>query len=162
MVIDILITIFSLVVILFLESTTLVLLNFSIVIILALSLMYKMDWRRWLITVSIFAVLLDIVTHQSLGVTLLAISISSISLHLLFSLIPKAHDLLSLLPYFASILIFYIFITLFPNLFSQGTLGYLNFNIFLTIVLKSLISTVFVYIFNTLFTKFRGSKNSLI
>jgi hypothetical protein len=162
MVIEFLITILLIIATLFLESTTLVLFNFSVFIVLALSLINRIDSRKWLITISLFTILLDIITHRSIGVTLLILCISCILLNFLFLVIPKAHDILSLLPYFISILVFYILITLFSPLISQGVIGHFDLDILFAIIIKSLISTLLIYIFNTLFTKFRGSKDSLL
>lgn len=138
-----------------LESFFVSLISFSIVIILALAFVNKWDWKKWSIIIFIITFLLDIVTHRALGITLLAISLSTILLYLLFLLIPKKKIILSYLPYLLATILFYIVIIVFSPLLQDGVWGVLNWNILISVFLKSTISSILIFALDIAMDRFR-------
>jgi hypothetical protein len=155
MLINILLIILGIFLSLALESFFVSLISFSIVIILALEFVNKWDWKKWSIILFIITFLLDIVTHRALGITLLAISLSTILLYLLFLLVPKKKIILSYLPYLLATILFYIVIIVFSPLLQDGVWGVLNWNILISVFLKSTISSILIFTLDIAMDRFR-------
>ena len=156
MIINILVVILGSFFILSFEGFFTTLLSFSLFIIIALILFDKIDWRKWVVFVSLISFLIDILLHRGLGVTLLSISISTGFLYLLFMLIPKKEVFLSYIPYFVSIFIYYICITLLNSLVQSGILGSLTWNLALGYFIKSIISGVIIWGITVFMNNFRS------
>ena len=162
MVASILLTILILVLTLVLESFLSVLLSFSIFIILALSLIEKWDWKKWVFLFSLASVLVDIALHRLPGTTLMALSLSSLLLYLLLLVMPKKQLLLSYIPYFLSVTLFYILLQLFSPLLADGIWGILTPSSFFGILIKALLSTLLIFGIEKLIDKFRTEKSFTI
>ncbi len=155
MLISIILTILGIFLTLTLESFSIVLLNTSLVVIILLILSQTLDWKRWIVVATVICIFVDIVLHRTLGFTLLSVSLSTTVLYLLFTIMPQKEVLLSHLPYFVSILIYYILIVVFSSFVQDGVLGQLTWSILGNIVIKSVLSTLVIFGINLLIDRFR-------
>ena len=160
--IKILITIIGVLLLLSFESFFITLFSFSIFIILIFILVDKIDWKKWVFLTVLISLLIDIMLHRSLGVTLLTVSISTSSLYLLFIVMPKKRIALSYIPYFLSIFLFYILIIVLTPLIQSGVLGVLTWQILLSSMIKSFVSTLLIWGINGIMDNFRSNKDLLI
>ncbi|MDD3474648.1 MAG: hypothetical protein PHP08_01945 [Candidatus Dojkabacteria bacterium] len=124
--------------------------------------MDKIDWRKWIVIIAILSILMDIMLHRALGVTLLSISISVVSLYLLFILMPRKKFVLSYLPYFLSIFVFYILLSLLNPLIQNGSFEVLTWGFIIFSIIKSLISAILIWVINIIMDNFRSNKDLLI
>lgn len=145
-----------------LESFFSTLCAFSIIIIISLILVERWDWKKWSIVIFLTTISIDIILHKCLGVTLLSISLSVLTLYFLFFIIPKKQIFLSYIPYFVAVLLFYILLRVFSPLLVDGVLGVFNFHILLSCLFKSLISTIIIFMVNVLIDRFRTEKRIII
>lgn len=157
MLINILITTVGLLGLITLESFFMTLFSFSILIITLLILIDKFDWKKWVLISFLATVLVDILLHRPVGVTLLVTTISVVILYLLFLLMPKKQVVLSYIPYFFSILIFYILIDLIAPFIQEGVWGTLTWVGILTDVVISIISTALIFVINITIDNFRSN-----
>ena len=162
MLIKILITILGVFFLLAFESFFMTLFSFSIFIIITFILIDKVDWKKWIILITLVSLLIDIMIHRNLGVTLLTVSLSTASLYLLFIIIPRKKIILSYIPYFLSIFLFYILITALSPLVQSGVFGILTWRILLFSVIKSFISALLIWGINIFLDNFRSNKDLLI
>jgi len=142
-----------------LESFTITLLSFSIAIILLFILIDKWDWRKWLVVAFILTVLLDVVLHRPVGATMLITTVSSLILNLLFLVMPKKEIILSYIPYFFAILIFYILLGLTVPFLQEAVWGVLSWSGLLTDLLRSVISVLLIFFINLLIDNFRSNSD---
>jgi len=156
MLINILITMFGLFLVIAFESFFVTLISFSIMIPVVFMLMDKMEWKKWLVLTSVCTFLIDILLHRSVGITLLSVSVSSSVLYLLFLIVPKKQLIVSYIPYFFSILIFYILLDLLSPLVQDSVWGTLTWIGLLGDALRSVVATVLVSIVNTVISNFRS------
>lgn len=162
MLIKVLITILGIFFLLAFESFFMTLFSFSILIVITFVLIDRIDWRKWVVIITIMSLLIDILIHRSLGVTLLSVSISTAILYLLFILIPRKKLILSYIPYLISTFIFYIFSTVIGSLVQSGVFGVLTWQMLLSFLVKAIISAVLIFGINTVMDNFRSNKDLLI
>ncbi|HCC67713.1 TPA: hypothetical protein DEP90_00655 [Patescibacteria group bacterium] len=150
--------IIGIVILLAFESFFSTLCAFSVAIIIALTLLEKWDWKKWSIVVFFTSIFIDIILYRSLGVTLLSISLSVLTLYTLFLVIPKKQILLSYIPYFLSVLLFYILLWVLSSFLEDGVFEVFSFQVFLNYLFKSLLSTILIFVVNILNSRFRTEK----
>lgn len=160
MLIKILVTVVGLFLLISLESFFATLLSFSIFIIVLLILIDKLNWKQWVLLSFLATVIVDILLHRVIGVTLLVTALSAALLYSLFFLIPKKEVFLSYVPYFFSILLFYILLDLIAPFVQDRIWGTLTGMSILGDVIRSALSTVLIFIINLLVDNFRA-KDSL-
>lgn len=148
--------------VLILESFFFSLFSFSVVILFALLLINKLEWKQWVVLISLTAVFVDVILLRSIGTTLLFISVSSLVLYLLFLVMPEKQPLLSYIPYFLSIFLFYILLNFFSPFFYDGVIGEISWIKVINFLINSLISTFLIFIFNMLINRFRVKKDLLV
>ena len=158
MLISILLITMGIILIVALEGFFSTLFAFSVIIIVALTLIEKLDPPKWIVVMSLSSIFLDIVLHRCLGITLLSISLSLLILKILFLVMPKQQLILSYIPHLFSVILFYIVIEIFSPLLLDGVLGYFNIEIFIGIVIKSLISTVLIFLISILMDRIKTEK----
>jgi hypothetical protein len=159
MLINIALTILGGVGLISLESFFLTLFSLSVFIIVLLVLIDKWSWVKWLIFTVIITIILDVIFHRSIGSTLLVITISTVTLYLFFLIMPKKQVILSYIPYFFAILIFYILSdVLFPFL-QENVWGVLTWTEVLGDVIKSFISVLLIFLSNTVIDNFRSNQD---
>ncbi len=141
-----------------LESFLSTLFSFSVIIIVALILVEKWDTSKWIVVISLSSIFVDVILHRCLGITLLSISLSILVLNILFLVMPKKQLILSYIPYFFALLLFYIIIQIFSPLLLDGILGYFSLEIFIQSVIKSLVSTLLIFLINILTDRIRTEK----
>jgi hypothetical protein len=135
--------------------------SFSVFIIVVLILIGRIDWKKWSIFILLISFLVDILLHRGIGVTLLSLSLSTGVLYFLFMLVPKKAVVFSYIPYFISIFIFYISISLLNPLVQSGIIGSLTWGMVLGYFIKSLISALIIWGVSILMDNFR-SDNKII
>jgi hypothetical protein len=130
-------------------------------IIAILVLRDKINWQKLSIGIFFLTILLDILLHRVIGVSLLVISISCALLVLLFLIMPKKQVILSYIPYFFAIFIFYLLMDLISPFVQDTVWGIVTIRGVIGYLIKSLISTLLVFAVNTIISNFR-SKEQLI
>lgn len=162
MLINILLETIGVLVILSLESFFFTLFSFSVLIVISLLLIDKIAWKKWLLLIFFLSLFVDVILLRGIGTTLLLVSISTLLLYLLFLLIPQKQAIFTYIPYFLSIITFYILLHLFSPFFSDGILGVISWNDLILYILKSIISTLLIFLFNILIDRFRVKKDLLL
>ncbi|MCD4811549.1 hypothetical protein K8R14_03025 [bacterium] len=158
MLISILVITMGIILCIALESFLSTLFSFSVIIIVALILVEKWDTSKWIVVISLSSIFVDVILHRCLGITLLSISLSILVLNILFLVMPKKQLILSYIPYFFALLLFYIIIQIFSPLLLDGILGYFSLEIFIQSVIKSLVSTLLIFLINILTDRIRTEK----
>ena len=133
--------------------------SFSVIIIIALILVEKWNVSKWVVVISLASIFVDIVLHRCLGITLLSISLSVLILNILFLVMPKKQLILSYLPYFFSTLFFYIILQIFSPLLLDGVIGHFDIEILIQAVIKSVFSSIIIFLINNLIDRLRIEKN---
>ena len=158
MLIEILITILGIFTILTLESFLTTLISFSILIVIVLVFLNRWEWKKWCTIVFLLTFLIDILLHRGMGITLMAVSLSAFLLYILFLLVPKKQVLLSYIPYFFAVLIFYIIVQLFSPVLLDGVWGIFSWNILFSFLLRSFVSTLLIFFAEILIDRFRTDR----
>jgi hypothetical protein len=143
-----------------LESFFTSLFSFSILIIVLLILIDKMSWKKWTLLAFFSTALIDVLLLRSAGLTLLLLAVVSALLYLLFLLMPKKEVILSYLPYFFAIFSFYILLDLIAPLIQDSAWGTLTWMSVLKDMIRSIISTVVIFVISLIIDNFR-SKDTL-
>jgi hypothetical protein len=76
----------------------------------------------------------------------------------MFLIMPKKEVLLSYLPYFIAILIYYLLVRLVGPFVQDRVWGVITWNMVIGDLVKSLLSTVMIFIINVIFDNFRGNE----
>jgi hypothetical protein len=142
-----------------LESFSITLFSFSISIILLFVLIDKWDWKKWLAVALILTLLLDVAFQRPIGITMLITTISNLILNLLFFVMPKKEIILSYIPYFFAILIFYILLNLTVPFLQDSVWGIVTWNELFTDIVKSIISVLLIFLINTVMDNFRSNSD---
>jgi hypothetical protein len=156
MLIKILLIIIGIFLLLVFESFFNSLFSFSILVVILLILIDKMDWKKWSIFALVTTIMIDIILLRSIGLTLLLLSIVITILYLLFLLVPKKQVILSYLPYLFAIFIFYILLDLLSSFVQDGVWGTLTWESVLKDMVRSTISTVIIFLINLVIDNFRA------
>lgn len=162
MLIKILIAILGLFFILAFESFFTSLFSFSVFIVVTLLLVDKLDWKKWTIFTVIAALLIDVLMHRVIGVTLLVTSISTLLLYAIFLVMPKKKIILSYLPYFLSLFVFYILLIWVSPFVQDRVWGVVTWQEVLFSVIKSLLSILVVFVANKVIDNFRSDRDLLL
>lgn len=141
------------------ESFFSALFSFSVIIVMLLILIDKWNWKKWLLIGAIVTILVDIVLHRPIGITLLTVSVSTLILYLLFLIIPKKQIILSYIPYFFAVMIFYILIDLVTPFVQDGVWGVLTWIGILGDMVRSTISILLIFLINTVVNNFRSNQD---
>lgn len=158
MLLNTLFTILGIFILISFESFFVTLASFSILIIVIFFLLDKWDWKKWILFVILTTILIDVTLHRMIGVTIFAVAISSLILYLMFLIMPKKEVLLSYLPYFIAILIYYLLVRLVGPFVQDRVWGVITWNMVIGDLVKSLLSTVMIFIINVIFDNFRGNE----
>lgn len=156
MLINILITIVGLFALIALESFFINLFSFSVLIIVLLVLIDKLDWKYWVLIATLATVLVDILLLKAIGVTLLVTTVSTVILYILFLLMPKKQVALSYIPYFFAFLNYYVLLDLVAPFLQDGVWGSLTSSGILYDVVRSIISTAIIFLVNIIIDNFRA------
>lgn len=162
MIINILITILSLFFLMAFESFFVTLFSFSILVLVLFILIDKLNWKEWLLFAVLSTSLTDILLHRPVGVTLLAISISLALLYTLFLIVPKKQILLSYIPYFFSIFLFYLLISIISPLAQDGIWGTLSLQSILVNIVKSIVATILLFVIDKIIDNFRSNEQLIV
>jgi hypothetical protein len=162
MTINILVTILGLFFLMAFESLFVTLFSFSILVLILFILIDKLNWKEWLLFAVLSTVLTDILLHRSVGVTLLAISISLALLYTLFLMVPKKQIVLSYIPYFFSIFSFYLLISLISPFVQDGIWGTLTLQSILISIVKSIVATILLFVINKVIDNFRSDEQLIL
>lgn len=159
MLIKVLLTIIGLLFLIVLESFFNTLFSFSIIVMALLFLIDKIEWRRWILVAALSTVLIDILLLRPMGVTMLVLAIISLLLYILFLIVPKKEVILSYIPYLFAIWLFYILLDLSVPYLQDGVWGTISWESVLVDMVKSIISTVIIYLINLLVSNFRSKED---
>jgi len=159
MAINILITVVGIFLTITLESFFISLLSFSIIIIVLLVLLNKINWKYWIIITVFLTLFIDIILHRPVGITMLVTSLSVGILNLLFLIVPQKDNLLSYIPHFFSVFIYYFLLVLLPTFFQDRVWGVVSVRIVLLSLLKSLITAIIIYAINIISSNFRANRD---
>jgi hypothetical protein len=140
------------------ESFFITLGAFSVLIVVLLLLIDKWDWKKWMIFAFLSTLLVDIVLLRALGTSLLIVSVSSLVLYLIFLVMPKKQIILSYIPYFFAILIFYILIDLVSPFIQERVWGVISWSTVLGCIIKSIVSTAIIFAANMIIDNFRSNE----
>jgi hypothetical protein len=157
MLLNILIIILGLFLLVAFESFFVTLASFSVLIILLLLLIDKWEWKRWAVFAFLSALLIDVVLHRTIGISLLTVSISTLVLYLMFLIVPKKEVILSYIPYFFAIFVFYILINLVGPFVQESVWGVISLSNILGYIVKAVISTSLIFLINTVIDNFRSN-----
>jgi hypothetical protein len=144
------------------ESFFVTLFSFSILVLVLFILIDKLNWKEWLLFAVLSTSLTDILLHRPVGVTLLAISISLALLYTLFLIVPKKQILLSYIPYFFSIFLFYLLISIISPLAQDGIWGTLSLQSILVNIVKSIVATILLFVIDKIIDNFRSNEQLIV
>ncbi|MGI6484610.1 MAG: hypothetical protein ACOX0R_03235 [Candidatus Dojkabacteria bacterium] len=160
-VLQIFITIISFFFAVFLEMFTLSLLGFHFLLPIFLLARKRVDWKILLLLVTVISLILDVVLHYRLGTNLLLFAIP-FAIFLLFSFLFSVDEegIPMYVTTFLASLGYYVAFNLVPSIFTTGAWGFIDTKIFFLIVLKTIITTVLVWLGELLIYRFRDRGNS--
>jgi len=145
----------------FLEVLFLILFNFRFCFPFFLLAKRRVDWKLLLVVSTILSLIFDVVLHYKLGTNLLLFGIPSGILLLLSFIFSIDEDGIPMYiaTFFAS-LSYYVANQLLPSVFTTGVFGFVDVKILLFIILKSIVTTVIVWLGEILVCRLRDRGNS--
>lgn len=155
----ILIIFFGLLTIATLESFFMTLFTFSLMIMVLLVLIDKIEWKIWVIITFFLTLFVDVLFHRALGLSMMAVSVSISILYLLFLVMPKKDNILSHIPYFLSTAVFYILIDLLAPFLQDRVWGVITADTLLSVLIRAVVSTLVIFVINILISNFRSNRD---
>ena len=143
-----------------LESFLSVFGGFSMIVILTLFLFKKVDWKVILTFGVLLAICLDVANHYVLGTNLLLLGAAVLFFYLFTLIFPEQNNLLGLVPFLFSFVVYYLMKLSAPSLLLFGTLGSIQGPDIWGIIIMSVLSSVLIYALSALYELFRGNKVS--
>ncbi|MDD2270119.1 MAG: hypothetical protein PHG60_00825 [Candidatus Dojkabacteria bacterium] len=162
MIVKTLIIVVGLFLLLFLESFFTALFSFCVLILVLLILIDKWDWKSWSFFAVISTLITDTLLHRPFGVTLFAVAISLATLYLLFLVMPKKQIILSYIPYFFAIFLFYLLLNLLTPLLQDGVWGVVNWLDIFGYTIRAIISVLIIFLSNRVIENFRSNEDILV
>jgi hypothetical protein len=101
---------------------------------------------------------LDVVNHYVLGTTLLIFGVAVLIFYLLGLFVPEQKGMLGIVPFLVSFLIFYILGYFIKEFLLLGSFPVFEVSNFVGILIKSIISSFLVLLFDVLYDRVRGNK----
>lgn len=142
----------------FLETFFSVFGGFGIVVAFLLFFYKKVDWKIIFVITFIFSLCLDVVGHYVLGTSLLIFGIVLLFYYLLVIIFPEQDNLLGLLPFFMSFVVYYLMKFLLPTFLLFGSFGSIQGRDLWGVLFRSLLSAGLIFLFGILYDLFRGNK----
>lgn len=162
MIVKALVIIVGLFLLLFVEGFFSTLFSFSILILLLLILMDRWNWKNWSVFAVISTLVTDILLHRPVGITLLVVSISLTVLYLLFLIMPKKQVVLSYIPYFFAVFLYYLLLTLLTPLLQDGVWGVLSWIGIVGYVVRAIVTVILIFLSSKVIDNFRSNENILV
>ena len=160
MILTVILTILSVILLVFFESFLLALLNFRLSIILFLFLFRKIDWKLLFFPLVFLLLIFDVVKNFPLGTNLLILSLV-FGLLLLISLFLSVDS--GLTAFFVRTFLFalyYVLLLTLPSFLTVGTFGPLSLSNILVSFVKGVISALLLVLLDNTYAGFRKRGNS--